>query len=116
MPTEPSAVIAIPCAGLAWRRFDAAGLPRIAQLVGRSNQFNLTARRYSAAELAALAEAPGVLALQFRLQDRFGDNGMVAVLIGREEGDALAIECWLMSCRVLGRQVEQACLAVLAEQ
>ncbi len=93
--------------------FDAVGRSRIAQLVGRSNQFNLTTRRYTAEQVAAMEDDPTLVTLQIRLADRFGDNGMIAVLIGRIDGDDLEIDTWLMSCRVLGRRVEEASLAEL---
>lgn len=96
--------------------FDAIGRPRIAQLIGRSNQFNLTTRRYSAEQVAAMEADPDVVTLQVRLADRFGDNGMISVVIGRRDGDVLEIDTWLMSCRVLGRRVEEQVLAEIAEQ
>ncbi len=96
--------------------FDAVGRPRIAQLIGRSNQFNLTTRRYTAEQVAAMEEDPSVLTLQVRLKDRFGDNGMISVVIGRQEGDVVEIDTWLMSCRVLGRRVEERVLAEIAER
>ncbi len=100
----------------AMRPFDALGRERIAQLINKSNQFNLTTRRYTAAEVAALETDPSVFTLQIRLTDRFGDNGMIAVVIFRA-GDERSWVCdsWLMSCRVLGRRVEEATLqAVVA--
>ncbi|GAA5264311.1 hypothetical protein ACOSOMT5_P0733 [Acidiphilium sp. MT5] len=100
---------------LIWRRFDRVGLTRIAQLVNKTNQFNLTTRRYSEAEIAAMIEAPDWLGLQFRLVDSFGDNGMIGIVLLRGAGATLEIDSWLMSCRVLGRRVEQAMLAVTAE-
>lgn len=102
---------------LEWKRFDAAGQQRIVQLVNKTNQFNLTTPRYSDAGIAALIADPNVLALQFRLRDTFGDNGVIAIVIGRltSAGD-VDLESWLMSCRVLGRGVETACLAVVATE
>ncbi len=90
--------------------FNRIDLPRIAQLTGKTNQFNVTTRRYSQEELAAFAADPDAIALSFRLTDKFGDNGLICVLIGlpdHAEPDALRIDTWLMSCRVLGRQVEE---------
>lgn len=81
-------------------------LERAAQLVNKSNQFNLTTRRRSAAELAALAADPGWLTRTISLRDRFGDNGLIGVLLAKIEGDALVLDTWLMSCRVLKRGVE----------
>ena len=98
----------------------AADLPRAAQLINKSNQFNLTTRRYSEAELEQLVANPNVVAMCFRLRDRFGDNGLISVILSRPdrrwEDDALLIDTWLMSCRVLGRQVEAAALEVIAEE
>ena len=99
---------------LIWRPFDEAGLPRIVQLVNKTNQFNLTTPRMSADETRRLMAEPDVVALQFRLVDRFGDNGMIGIVIARRQGDAARLEAWLMSCRVLGRGVEDAVLGVVA--
>ena len=87
---------------------------RVAQLINKSNQFNLTTRRYSESELAAAIRDPGRHVAQVRLVDRFGDNGIIAVLIADKAAGAWEIDTWLMSCRVLGRRVEEACLAHLA--
>lgn len=104
---------------LRWRRFDAVGLPRIVQLTNKTNQFNLTTRRITEEEATAMMADPRRLTLQLRLLDRFGDNGMIAVVIGRlaETGDAdMLIETWLMSCRVLGRGMEEATLGLVAAE
>lgn len=94
-----------------------ADLPRVTQLINKTNQFNLTTRRYTEAEVRALARAPGVVAFSARLLDRFGDNGLISVLIAKPlvaaERATYLIDTWLMSCRVLGRGVEQALLAEL---
>lgn len=94
--------------------FDATGRSRIAQLTNRSNQFNLTTRRYDDAAVAALEQRNDAFTLQVRLADRFGDNGMISVLICLADGTDLIIDTWLMSCRVLNRRVEQAVIDVLA--
>ena len=98
--------------------FDSIGRSRISQLINKSNQFNLTTRRYTEAQVAELEAAPSTHTLQVRLRDRFGDSGMIAVLIARRsehQGEpALDIDTWLMSCRVLGRKVEEAMLRELA--
>jgi len=97
--------------------FDALNRARIAQLVSKSNQFNLTTRRYSEAELQALETDPDAFTLQVRLEDRLGDNGMISVAVCRAAGgDSWEIEAWLMSCRVLGRGVERLVLRELVEQ
>jgi FkbH-like protein len=102
---------------LLWRRFDEIGLPRTVQLINKTNQFNLTTRRYTEDDVLAVMRDPRAFGLQLRLLDRFGDNGIIAVLIGRMHDDRdLYIDTWLMSCRVLGRQVEQASLNLLAAQ
>jgi FkbH-like protein len=91
--------------------FDATGRARIVQLINKSNQFNLTTRRYGEAEIAALERDERVFTLQVRLIDAFGDNGMISVIICRPR-DAVTweIDTWLMSCRVLGRRVENMVL------
>jgi FkbH-like protein len=96
--------------------FDEAGRKRIAQLISKSNQFNLTTRRYSEAEIAALQSKPDAITIQARLDDIFGDNGMISVVICRQTGQRLEVDTWLMSCRVLGRRVEEAILQYVVEQ
>ena len=94
--------------------FDAVGRERISQLINKSNQFNLTTRRYTEAEVAAAEADPDAFTLQVRLTDVFGDNGMISVIIARAAGEAeWEIDTWLMSCRVLGRKVEQMVLREL---
>ena len=94
--------------------FNAVGRARIAQLINKSNQFNLTTRRYTEEQVARLEEDAGVFTLQVRLADVFGDNGMVSVIIAHREGAEWRVDTWLMSCRVLGRRLEEAVLAELA--
>ncbi len=96
--------------------FDDTGRARIAQLINKSNQFNLTTRRYTEADVAAAQDDPEAFTLQVRLADAFGDNGMISVLICRRDGDDWTIDTWLMSCRVLGRKVETAVLQELLAQ
>lgn len=82
---------------------------RAAQLINKTNQFNTTTRRYSIEEVSRFAAAPDHLTFQFRLIDRFGDNGLVSVMILRPvpgEPTVLDIDTWVMSCRVFGRQLE----------
>ncbi len=88
-------------------------LDRIAQLTNKTNQFNLTTRRYTQAEIEALAADPTRIALYGKLSDVFGDNGLISVVVGRREQDALHVELWLMSCRVLKRDMEIAMLDAL---
>jgi FkbH-like protein len=94
--------------------FDDVGRARIAQLIAKTNQFNLTTRRYSETEVAKLAREPRWETLQVRLEDMFGDNGMISVVICERGERAWRIDTWLMSCRVLGRGVEEAVLNILA--
>jgi FkbH-like protein len=96
--------------------FQPVYLERIAQLINKTNQFNLTTRRYTSAEVEALARVPDAIALYGRLADRFGDNGLVSVLVGRVSGDTAEIDTWLMSCRVLKREMEWAMFDALVEQ
>ncbi len=86
---------------------DPFNLPRMAQLIGKSNQFHLTGTRYTDAELAALAARPDWFVRHFRLSDRFGDNGLIACLVLHRDGRTLDIDTWVMSCRVLGRTMEE---------
>jgi FkbH-like protein len=87
-----------------------ATLERSAQLIQRSNQFNLTTRRRSAADLSRLLQSPEWVTQTVSLADRFGDNGLISVVLARSNGHALEIDTWLMSCRVLKRGVEQMAL------
>jgi FkbH-like protein len=88
-------------------RFDSYNLPRIAQLIQRSNQFNLTTQRRSQAECERLMQDSSVVPLYVELSDRLGDHGLISVVILQPKSDELGITDWLMSCRVLERGVEQ---------
>ena len=94
-------------------------MSRIAQLSNKSNQFNLTTRRYSQADIEALAQDPEHVTLYGKLCDKFGDNGVVSVVVGRIDGEArdeLHMELWLMSCRVLKRNMEFAMMDALVDR
>jgi FkbH-like protein len=98
----------------------AVELPRVVQLINKSNQFNLTTKRYTEPELTRALDDPRTLAFCLRLIDRFSDNGLISVIVARPD-EALAdgellLDTWLMSCRVLGRQVEAAALEVLTQR
>jgi FkbH-like protein len=97
-------------AAVEFGRFDAAGRKRVVQLINKSNQFNLTTRRYSEADIAQMEDDSDRFTLQVRLSDRFGDSGMICVVICVPEREDWWIDTWLMSCRVLGRRVEDAVL------
>ncbi len=99
--------------------FDAPGRQRVAQLINKTNQFNLTTRRYTEREVMAMEQDPAAFTLQVRLADKFGDLGMIGIVICRPGADDSAtweIDTWLMSCRVLGRKVEQAMLAKVVSE
>jgi FkbH-like protein len=96
----------------------AVDLPRVTQLINKTNQFNPTTRRYTHEELTAIATTPEIVTLQFRLLDRFGDNGLVSVLILRPdptERDVLEVDTWVMSCRVFGRELEFEAMNIAVE-
>lgn len=89
---------------------------RIAQLTNKSNQFNLTTCRYSRADIENIANDNSYITLYGRLADKFGDNGLVSVIIGEKKADELHIRLWLMSCRVLKRGMEEVMLDALVEK
>ena len=91
-------------------------LERITQLINKTNQFNLTTRRYTSAEVIAIAQDPAFISLYGRLADKFGDNGLVSVLIGQVFNETVQVDLWLMSCRVLKREMEFAMFDALVEQ
>jgi len=90
--------------------FTAIDVPRVAQLINKSNQFNLTTRRRTEADLLALMREPASVGFSMRLKDRFGDHGLISVIIGQQTNGTMHIDTWLMSCRVLKRQVEEEAL------
>ncbi|MBQ9899422.1 MAG: HAD-IIIC family phosphatase [Ruminococcus sp.] len=96
--------------------FEPVYVQRIAQLTNKSNQFNLTTKRCTEADIQAFEDDPGRICLCGSLTDRFGENGIVSVVIARCEGDIAHIELWLMSCRVLKRDMELAMLDELVRQ
>lgn len=91
-------------------------MARIAQLTNKSNQFNLTTKRLSQADIEHMAEDSSYITLYGKLADKFGDNGVVSVVIGKIKEDALHIELWLMSCRVLKRDMEFAMMDRVTEE
>lgn len=91
--------------------------PRVAQLSQRSNQFNLRTVRYTDADIEALANDPNVIDLSFTLEDKFGDNGLIAVVIMKPlDNETLFVDTWLMSCRVLKRGMENFTLNTMVEK
>lgn len=101
------------------KSFSPLYMSRIAQLTNKSNQFNLTTRRYNQSDIESLSKDPKHITLYGKLGDKFGDNGVVSVVIGRIDGndnDELHMELWLMSCRVLKRDMEFAMMDELVEK
>jgi FkbH-like protein len=102
------------------RELDDTDMQRVVQLIGKTNQFNLTTRRHSEAQIRSILAGAGSVALTVRLRDRFGDYGLVAVVLGIAQVDAemptLAIDTWLLSCRVIGRTLEQLVLRELVRR
>jgi FkbH-like protein len=94
--------------------FTVVDAPRVSQLINKSNQFNLTTRRRSEAEVLALMNDAGFVGYSMRLRDRFGDHGLISIVIGKKAEGTMEIDTWLMSCRVLKRQVEEEVLNELA--
>ncbi len=96
--------------------FTKFNIPRVAQLSQRSNQFNLRTVRYTDADIEALANDPEVIDLSFTLEDKFGDNGLIAVVIMKPlDKETLFVDTWFMSCRVLKRGMENFTLNTMVE-
>ncbi len=91
-------------------------LQRITQLTNKSNQFNVTTKRYTATEMEEVAGSDEYIRLYGKLVDKFGDNGVVSVVIGHRNGETLDMDLWIMSCRVLKRDMEFAMLDRLVER
>lgn len=98
------------------KAFEPVYLSRISQLTNKSNQFNLTTKRYSQTEIEEAASDPMRITLYGKLEDKFGDNGVVSVVIGKRQEDTLHIDLWLMSCRVLKRDMEYAMMDELVNK
>jgi FkbH-like protein len=96
-------------------RADDKDLPRVAQLEYKTNQFNLTTRRYSDTDIAQFAAREDAEIFTFRLRDKFGDHGLVSSVVALREGEDLVIDSWLMSCRVFSRSAEQFIMNKLVE-
>ena len=90
--------------------------PRVAQLSQRSNQFNLRTVRYTEADIESMSQDPDVIDLSFTLEDKFGDNGLIAVvIIKKQDEETLFVDTWFMSCRVLKRGMENFTLNTMVE-
>ncbi len=98
------------------KSFEQLDISRVAQLVNKSNQFNMTAKRYTEAEINEIAKDNRYITLCGRLTDKFGDNGVVSIIIGKVDNNVCHVELWLMSCRVLKRDMEFAMLDTLINE
>jgi len=98
------------------RNPDAFAIPRLSQLTQRTNQFNLTTKRYAEAEIQSFISSDAYEVYDLQLTDKFGDNGIVGLAIVEKEGSAWRIDTFLLSCRVMGRTVETAFLGYIVEQ
>lgn len=96
--------------------FEPVFFERITQLTNKSNQFNLTTKRYTRQEIEEVAQSEDYIELYGKLLDKFGDNGVVSVVIGHKNGAVLDIDLWLMSCRVLKRDMEYAMMDELVDR
>jgi FkbH-like protein len=96
--------------------FNSTYMERITQLTNKSNQFNLTTRRYTLAEIESTVTDGRHIGIYGKLTDRFGDNGLISVVLGSVQGRELHLDLWLMSCRVLKREMEIAMLDGLVER
>jgi FkbH-like protein len=95
--------------------FNKFNTPRVAQLSQRSNQFNLRTVRYTESDIERLGNSPDHVTFSFTLKDKFGDNGLICVIVGEKRQNELFIETWLMSCRVLKRGMENFNLNTLVD-
>jgi FkbH-like protein len=99
---------------IAIKQADDMGLPRIVRMVNKTNQFNLTTRRYTDAEIRKMTEAGNeFLIYSLQVSDRLGDEGIVGVAIVRTKPEVWILDSFLLSCRVIGRKVETAFLAAI---
>jgi FkbH-like protein len=98
------------------RAWEDMHVDRITQLINKSNQFNLTTLRLTRSQVEELMRREDALTVFVRLKDRFGDNGLISVFAALLEDDSYRIDLWLMSCRVLGRGVEQLLTNHVAER
>jgi FkbH-like protein len=98
------------------KSFTSVYFERITQLINKTNQFNLTTKRYSVTDVESMAKSDDFIALYGKLTDKFGDNGLISIIVGKVEEKKCVIDTWLMSCRVLKRDMELVMLDVLIEE
>ncbi len=96
--------------------FSSLYLDRITQLTNKTNQFNVTTKRYTSGEIEAISQDENYIKLYGKLTDKYGDNGLIAIVIGHTEGTVCHIDLWLMSCRVIKRDMEFAMLDALVAE
>jgi FkbH-like protein len=96
--------------------FDKFNIPRVAQLTQRSNQFNLRTVRYTEEEISSIAVSDNYITLEFSLEDKYGDYGLISIIILKKESTTLFIDTWIMSCRVLKRGMEKFVLNKIVDQ
>jgi FkbH-like protein len=114
---DPHAFLSALDMTISFAPFDKLNRTRIVQLINKTNQFNLTTRRYTEAEVTAMENDSSIWTMQVRLADRFGDNGMISCIIVRQTSASVwEIDTWLMSCRVLSRRVEECSMAQLVKR
>jgi FkbH-like protein len=97
------------------KNFDDFNIPRVAQLTQRSNQFNLRTMRYSEADLKRFVATESYTNLSFTLKDKYGDHGLISLVVLCSNGDSVFIDTWIMSCRVLRRGVEKLVLNTIVD-
>ncbi|MBL4930557.1 HAD-IIIC family phosphatase [Clostridium paridis] len=97
-------------------RFSPSNIERITQLFNKTNQFNLTTRRYTNLEIVDIMNGINYVCIYARLKDKFGDNGIASCLIAKIDGDTIEIESWVMSCRVFKRNLEYVVFDRLVEE
>ncbi len=98
------------------KNFSSIYLDRIAQLTNKTNQFNLTTQRYTVGEIEKISSSDEYVKIYGKLEDKHGDNGLIAITIGRLDGNYCHVDLWLMSCRVLKRDIEFAMLDELVRR
>ena len=96
--------------------FDKFSIPRVSQLTQRSNQFNLRTVRYTEEEISAIAGSGDYITFDFTLEDKYGDYGLISVIILKKQSDSLFIDTWIMSCRILKRGMEKFVLNQVVKQ
>jgi len=98
------------------KSFENVYIERITQLINKTNQFNLTTKRYTVSEIESITASENFIPLYGKLADKFGDNGLISIVIGKIVGDKCIVDTWLMSCRVLKRDMEFAMLDMLVQE